>query len=444
MSIRRKGVSNRRLPRMQDPADDEPDVPGAKEAGAMKPIPVQTTPKKSSGNLAQMVRSMQGSGYGDGSAKRKKDEKFQQLSDGREMGNDGGAEGTDSAQKQPKSGRMQAMFLSAGGGVGRDKLARIDRNERREILLEEMQEEEQMEENTEETKASKVLQMGAKSKSKGKLDIASILTGSALMQGQKAGEVKQASKKQKIEQEDVEAEPISEENTFGFVAMGESEFLTPGGKEIKFFGPDFFEIKQPNGDVDEVEIRGDKVVIFDEYGDEVYKEIPVSLVLEDGTKLTIGPGGEVGVTNRGLFAQVTNGTVKRNNRSTLYGGLKDELVDMGFSEAEATEKLEQAGNMISTLVPEDVNVDDLAQFNAADLDYLFRDGEYLVRDSEGVWTKDSVNASAAAKEAMREGSLMDTVWRMGGFCEEAENILFDYIDKLNGIVPDQEMEQPSA
>jgi len=259
-----------------------------------------------------------------------------------------------------------------------------------------------------------------------------------------AGGLKKASKKKPIKFQEQNVEGAEMEETFGFITndmkTGDvigKRLTTPGGHTIVFTDENSFHLVQADGEWDMIDLLDGKIRLDDWSGelegDQQLKDLPISLVLDDGTKLTIGPEGEVAITNGKLFAQISNGKVERNNRSTLRKGLQDELVQRGMKPEEAEEKIEKAGKRISTLIPEDVNPDDLAKFNSADLDYIFRDGDYLVRNEDNRWltnpSKSDVTVSAAAKDAMEEASLFQTMHRMQAFCDINEEILGEFIER---------------
>lgn len=422
MGVKRKGNNpSSRMPTLPTKASDgKPAAPANKSQDAG----IQT-------NLSQMVRSMSGTRYSNGQVKKEKEEQFQKLSDGRTTD-----ESSMIQQQQggsaPKANPMQALFLAAGQtniAVQSEIMEKVNRKENLEVVLDDKEELQQLSEDSEENRLAKAIESGQGGKPK-KADVAELASMKATLGIKSQGEVQEAKKGQNVEMHEEVNQVIHEEKTFGFVPAGSTLLPTPGGHEIQLLSKDKLTITQHDGEQDEIELKGDYVVITDRFGEEHSHKVPTSLILDDGTKLTFGKDSKIGITNRSLFAEVSNGGVQRNNRSTLAGGIKEELIDMGLSEAEAMKKLEEVGAQLKTLAPDDINLDDLAGFNAADLDYLFRDGDYLVRDYDGTWTANPIEPTEAALDAMTEGRLEDTVWRMGAFCQEAEDILFDFMDVI--------------
>ncbi len=423
MSVKRKG---------NDPSSRLPTLPSPSKSSDTKQAPASSKAQDSGlqANLAQMVRSMGSTRYSNGQVKKEKEKQFQQLSDGRTTDESSMIQSqTDGA---PKSSPMQAMFLATGDDAVLQKVIadQANRKENMEVVITDENEADQMSDDSEENRLFRAMSMNHGGKPGKKADMALIAANQAALGIKSKEQVEEAKKGQNVELNDDPNFEIPEEKTFGYVPTGSTDLPTPGGHEIKLMSKDKLVITQSDGEQDEIELKGDYVIITDRFGEQQSHKLPTSLILDDGTKLTFGQNSKIGITNRTLFAEVSNGGVQRNNRSTLAGGIKEELIDMGLSETEAMKKLEEVGAQLRTLAPDDINIDDLAGFNAADLDYLFRDGEYLVRDSDGTWTTNPLEPTEHALNAMTEGRLEDTVWRMGGFCQEAEDILGDFMEVL--------------
>lgn len=423
MSVQRKSNDSVKLPSPPSSSTTSTQEAPKEQAPAPKP---QSTPIQ--GSLAQMVRSMSQTRYSDWEDKGKKKEEWQQLSRGDGVSSDSAFASESTTQK---SSPMAAMFLSVGSGFEAiDTHDDYIHDDAAHAQHARNLDEATTEENFEDGKLSKAFLHGSFRPQRANI---SGQSGSSSTGMQAAGGIQGAKKKQNVAMNQQVLAKLDSERTFGFVALGATELLTPGGKEIRLLDKDLFQIHHPGGGYDEIQLRNNQIIITDESGQQLHQPIPVSLILSDGTKLTVGPDCELAVTNRELFAHISQGRVEKNNRSVLSGGIVDEMVAQGLSQQEASKRLDDAGSQILHLVPDDIHADDLADFNAADLDYMFRDGAYLVRSSEGAWTTDPSVATFAAKDAMQEARLSDTIWRMGIFCIEAEEILSDLLILQSGV-----------
>lgn len=212
-----------------------------------------------------------------------------------------------------------------------------------------------------------------------------------------------------------------------------ANMTTPGGHSIAFQSATAFEVALADGKTSQFALEGTTITITQPDGSTSQRETPTSLVLSDGTKLSINHQQQVAVVNDHEFASIREGKVNTNNKSSMKNALYQTLNSQGLDLQDILAEFKaHDGNLWELKEKHNLSIEQACDFSAGDLDLLFYDGDYLVMDGSSGWVdaKDATDIPEQAQSALKESGLGRSL-RQQKFWSAQYNSLFSQIMQMN-------------